>query len=135
MSMWARRVAVRVLGLVAFENLLIVASVAAAVRLRLGWEGWVTFVVEDGIGKTLLISGVCQLCFYYSDLYESRAYADRRELFVRMFQGLGAASFVLAVLYFWFPGLIIGRGVFLIAAAMVVSLLGGWRILVEWLRR
>ena len=135
MSLWTKRFAARIFGLVAFENVLIIAAVAAAVRLRLGWEGWLTFVVENGIGKTLLISAVCQLCFYYSDLYESRAYADRRELCVRLVQGLGAASFVLAALYFWFPGLIIGRGVFLIAAVLVVTLLGGWRLLVEWLRR
>jgi sugar transferase (PEP-CTERM system associated) len=135
MSVWTKRFAARILGLVAFENLLIVASVAAAVRLRLGADGWTTFVIENGVGKTLLVSGVCQLCFYYADLYESRAYADRRELFVRLVQGLGAASFVLAVLYFWFPALIIGRGVFLISAALVVSLLVGWRFSVEWLSR
>jgi hypothetical protein len=32
------------------------------------------------------------------------------------FRRLAAASFILAAVYFWFPSLMIGRGVFLIAA-------------------
>ena len=31
-------------------------------------------------------------------------------------QALGSASFILAAIYYWFPALIIGRGVFIIAA-------------------
>ena len=135
MSLWVRRFAARTLALLAFENLLIVAAVAAAVRLRLGEIGWITFLLENGVGKTLAISGVCQLCFYYADLYDSRTYADRRELFVQLIQGLAAASFVLAVVYFWLPSLIIGRGIFLIASVLVVSFLGGWRIAAQWLRQ
>ena len=135
MSPWIRRFAARTVTLVMFESLLIITAVAVSVRLRLGEEGWLPFLVENGIGKTLLIVGVCQLCFYYADMYDARSYGDRRELFIRLIQGLGAASFVLAVLYFWFPALIIGRGVFLIAAALVVSLVGSWRVILEWLSR
>ena len=36
-------------------------------------------------------------------------------------QALGAASFILALLYFWFPDLIIGRGVFMLAALLVID--------------
>jgi sugar transferase (PEP-CTERM system associated) len=135
MSLWTRRIGVRVLMLVAFEHALIVASVLAGVRFRLGEPGWLAFTVEGGYGKTVLVAASVQLCLYFTDLYDSRAYADVRELFVRLVQGLGAASFVLATVYFWFPALIIGRGVFLIAAALVVLAVGGWRLVGYWIGR
>ncbi len=59
--------------------------------------------------------------------------ADRRDLFVRALQSLGAASLILAVLYYLFPDLVLGRGVFFIAAAMVVAIIVGWRMAFEWL--
>jgi sugar transferase (PEP-CTERM system associated) len=135
MSLWSRRFAARTLGLVAFESALIFGAVALGVRLSLGAQGWYDFLGEGGIGKTLLITFVCQLCFYFTDLYDSRAYSDHREFFIRLIQGLAGASFALAVLYFWFPVLIIGRGVFLIAAALVVLAIGMGRLSIEWLSR
>ena len=50
-----------------------------------------------------------------------------------MTQALGAASLILALVYFWFPDMVIGRGVFLIAAPLVSRLLAGWRMLFDWL--
>ena len=130
--MWARRVARRVLVLAIFENLLIVSAVLAGAWLRLGSFEWVTFTVEGGYAKTWLIALIVQLCLYFADLYDSRSYADVRELFVRLVQGLGAASFCLAAAYFWFPGLMIGRGVFVIASVLIVAIVGGWRLAEHW---
>jgi sugar transferase (PEP-CTERM system associated) len=64
-----------------------------------------------------------------------RIVADRRELFVRIIRALASASFLLAALYYWFPSLIVGRGVFMIAALLVVALVIGWRIAFEWIGR
>jgi sugar transferase (PEP-CTERM system associated) len=50
-----------------------------------------------------------------------------------MLQALSSASFILAALYFWFPTLIMGRGVFVIAASLVIVLVLGWRIGFEWM--
>ena len=61
--------------------------------------------------------------------------ADRRELFIRILQALGAASFILAVVYFWFPATMLGRGVFMIAAVLVIALVIGWRLLLRLARR
>ncbi len=82
--------------------------------------------------KGLLIAGVCQLCLYYGDLYNSRIGGDRRELYVRTLRSLGATSLVLAALYFWLPALIIGRGVFMIAATLVILSVVTWRVSFEW---
>ena len=78
----------------------------------------------------LLIVGVCQVCLHYADLYDLRAIVDTRDLLVRLLQALGATSLILAVVYFWFPDWIIGRGVFLIAAVFCHRCSwspGGWR--------
>ena len=116
-----RTFASRSFALVAFESLFILAAVAAAAWLRLGSEAWEQLGHGGAVGKAILIAVVCQLCLYYNELYDLRLLADRRELFVRILQALGSTSLVLAVLYYWFPGLVIGRGVFAISSGMVIS--------------
>ena len=69
-----------------------------------------------GLQKAVLIALTCQICLYFADLYNPRVIADRRELFVRTVQALGATSFLLAASYYWFPSLVIGRGVFVLIA-------------------
>lgn len=130
--MWTRRVAKRVATIAIFESLLIVSAVTLSARLRLGEAGWVTFTIEGGAAKTILIAVVVQLCLYFADLYDSRSYSDPVELFIRLVKGLGAAAFSLAVLYFWLPGLEIGRGVFLISALLILLFVGGWRMSSRW---
>src|SRR5258706_3924174 len=119
--------------LVAFETILIVSAVAVAAYARIGSAAWDLALEDNGILKALLLAGVTQACLYYADLYDLRVVADRRELFVRMLQALGAASFILAAVYFWFPSVVLGRGVFLIAAVFVVALVSGWRLTFDWL--
>src|SRR5512146_1113722 len=111
----------RILALIAFDTLLIVTAVAVAAHIRLGGLTWSFIESEWGGWKTLLVALVCQVCLYYADLYDLRVCSDRRGVLVRMARALGAASFVLAALYFWFPALIIGRGVFLLASFLVMA--------------
>ncbi len=122
-------------ALVACEHALIVGAVLLAVRLRVGERAWLVITIEGGLGKAFLIAAVCQMCLYLNDLYDLRRMADRRELFTRLVQALGATSFILAALYFWVPALMIGRGVFLLAAILVIGLVAGWRLAFDWLTR
>ena len=115
--------------------LLILAAVAIGAYVRLGEWMWVVVANENGLAKTLLVAGVTQMCLYYADLYNFRRMSDRRELFVRLAQALAAASFALAVLYYWFPALVIGRGVFAIAAGLAITFIVGWRLAFEWMSR
>jgi sugar transferase (PEP-CTERM system associated) len=52
-----------------------------------------------------------------------------------MLQALGAASLILGLVYYWFPNLIIGRGVFVIAAGLALAFVTGWRVTFEWAAR
>ena len=115
--------------------MLILGSVTLAVWIRLGREGLDGLLLEYGLLKALLITAVCQFCLYYADLYDLRTVADRRELFVRTLQALGATSLILAMFYYWFPVLVLGRGVFIIAAALVILVTIGWRMAFEWVTK
>ncbi|HWB15844.1 MAG TPA: TIGR03013 family XrtA/PEP-CTERM system glycosyltransferase [Vicinamibacterales bacterium] len=125
----------RGLTLVVFEAALVAAAIVAAAYLRLGSEVWPTITERHGVARILIVTGVLQACLYYADLYNLRLVSDRRELFIRMLQALAAASFALAAIYYWFPGLVIGRGVIGIAAVLVISAVLGWRIAFEWVAR
>lgn len=129
---FARDFTPRSIVLILFETVLIVCAVALAAYIRMGDDAWGVLVHDNGVYKTLLIALIAQACLYYADLYDLRHLADRRELFMRILQALSPASFILAALYFWFPSLVIGRGVFLIAALLVVMLIIGWRAAFEW---
>jgi sugar transferase (PEP-CTERM system associated) len=126
---------VRTLALVCFEAALIALAVAAGAWFRLGGDARILFLVELGWQKTLFVTFVCQLCLYYADLYDFRTVSDRRELFVSLTQALGATSVILAVAYFWFPQLMLGRGVFILSAGVVLLVITAWRVAFEWITR
>jgi sugar transferase (PEP-CTERM system associated) len=126
----------RLAVLLLMEMVLIVVAIALAAYLRLG-AGVVSLVAEDGaLYKALLITFICQMCLYYADLYdEMRITPDRRELLVRIFQALGATSIILALVYYVFPTLVLGRGIVMIAAMLITAVVIGWRIAFSWLAR
>lgn len=128
-----RNVPRRAIALIVCEGLVILGAVTLAAHVRL--ED-VKFTGSDGIlGRALLVAVVTQLCMYFGDLYDFKTLGDRRELFVRSVQSLAAASMILAGVYFWFPDLIVGRGVFIVAAFLIIGLLFGWRLAFEWTSR
>ena len=127
-----RRLTGRVVTLIAFETVLIVSMVLLAAYLRLGSEALGTVTEWP---KWLLITVVTQFCLYYADLYDTRVIRDRRELFVRSMYALGATSFVLASVYYALPDMIVGRGVFMIAALCLITTVLGWRVVFEWTNR
>jgi sugar transferase (PEP-CTERM system associated) len=120
----------RVPALIVCEAAVILSAVYLAAYLRLGH-----LPAEPILWRAVLIAAVTQICLYFGDLYDFRTLSDRRELFVRAVQSLGAASLILAAIYYWFPELIVGRGVFMFAALIAITLLFGWRVAFEWTSR
>ena len=128
------RVRVRTLALIVIEHLLIVFAIAAAVLIRFGVARALIHLGEGGVlWRASLIAAVLQVSLHYCDLYDMRTVSDRRGLIVGLIQALGASSLILAMLYYWLPSLVIGRGVFVIASTFIVALVAGWRIAFEWL--
>ena len=129
----AGRLALRTGTLIVIEHLLIVLAVALAAVVRFSFDE-----VVGGLGtgallwRASLIAGVLQVSLHYCDLYDLRTLSDRRALVVGLLQALGAASLVLAVIYYWVPTLIVGRGVFVMASTLTIGLVAGWRLAFEW---
>src|SRR5678815_5400923 len=130
------RSALRTLALVLLETGIILMTVGLAAWFRLGpLQARDLFVQENGVWRALIVTGVTQGCLYFADLYDLKFTADRRDLFIHIIQALAAASFILAAAYFWFPDLMIGRGVFAIAAILVIVVVVGWRLAYEFVSR
>jgi len=117
------------------EAMLIAAAVVLGAWLRLRDDTWILFTLERGVFKIFVVTAICLLCLYFADLYNLRRVSEPGEMFVRMIQGLGAASIALALLYFWFPSLMIGRGVFLVTSVLVIAGLAAWRAAFTWFTR
>ena len=126
------RLSTRSVTLVVFESLLILLAVELAAYVRLGTLPWGAASPDQTLFKVAIIVAVAQVCLYYCDLYDLRLLSQPRELLTRIVQALGAASFLLAALYFWFPALVIGRGVFMISATLLIASVSGWRLLFVW---
>ncbi len=103
------------------ETMMIVLAVALAAAIRLGGAAAVDVLTTPlGLARAGVVAAICQLCLFFADMYDLRMVADRRELFVRLLRSLAATAGILAVVYFWFPLLIVGRGVFLLTTAFVI---------------
>jgi sugar transferase (PEP-CTERM system associated) len=129
------RPSLRLFTLVVFETAIIFSAVSLAAYVRLGDGAAQVLIDQNGLLKTLFVAGVVQACLYYAELYDLRVAADRRELFIRMMQALGAAAIVLAAIYYWSPLPMIGRGIFMITAVIVIPAMVAWRLAFEWISR
>ncbi len=115
------------------ETVMIVLAVTAAASVRLGAaEGLTVLTTVGGLLRAGVVASICQLCLFFADMYDLRLVADRRELFVRLLRSLAATTIILAVVYFWFPVLIVGRGVFLLTTAFIIAAILLSRLLFEF---
>ena len=119
--------------LLLLETGMIVLAVTLAATTRLGpGDGLTVLTTLDGLAKAGVVAGICQLCLFFADMYDLRVVADRRELFVRLLRALAATTIILAVVYYWFPVLIVGRGVFLLTTAFIIGSILATRLLFDW---
>jgi sugar transferase (PEP-CTERM system associated) len=122
----------RRIALVLVEHALIVFAVVLAAVIRLGFpggaDGYLPWIV-----RAVVVAGVLQVCLHYGDLYDLRTLSDHRDLLIGLLRSLGAASVILAIVYYWVPNLVLGRGVFALATVLIIALVAGWRIAFEWL--
>lgn len=82
---------------------------------------------SDVILKMVLISVVCLACLYYNDLYDLSIIDTYTELSIRLFQALGVAAMILALIYILLPSAILGRGIFILSTLFSILLVILWR--------
>ena len=130
--MSATRFSPRLLWLILADAAIIYGGVILATYLRLGFAGTENELsLKNGWLKIALAAAVCLLILYFYDLYDYIVMTNRRELLLRMVQALGVAWALLAVLFYFVPTLLIGRGVSVISVPLVLALLLGWRIFIH----
>src|SRR5580765_7764841 len=132
MQVFNRNVSVRGLTVFGFETVLISGSMALAARFHGGFH-------RPSIGtmlwKIAAVTALCELCFYYNDLYDLTVVHSNRELVVRLLQAAGAATIVLAAACLAFPTLLLDPGTFVTALGVFVVAVLTWRIAFNHLAR
>jgi len=103
------------------------AFVAASIA-RLGTnDASLMLSYEQGFFKIAVVSAAFITCMYYFDLYDSSILSNQREVLTRVIQVLGTVCILLALLYYVYPPLELGRGISLIGFVLVTLLLLFWR--------
>jgi sugar transferase (PEP-CTERM system associated) len=130
-----RYVSYKAVLLVALEGLLILLAILFGIKLRF-WNDPDAFRVytefPDFAWQALTVVLCLQICFYYNELYATHEAWHPSEHLIRLGQAMGAACLLLGFLYFLFPSLVIGRGVFLIALGLAAASVIGVRLFVNY---
>jgi sugar transferase (PEP-CTERM system associated) len=106
---------------VLLESGAIASALLCGTRIRF-WNsasGFASYVeTPDFLTQAVAFVAVLQICFYYSDLYGAPT-IRRQEQVILLGHSLGVGCLLLGVLYFIFPNLLIGRGIWLISVVLV----------------
>ena len=123
MQLFNRNVSGRGLTVFSFELVLISGSMVLAANLHESSEATTAIA-----WKIALVTALCQLCFYYNDLYDLTVVQSSREVIIRLLQATGAAAIVLAVAGVIVPSLILDPSTFLTALGVFVIAVATWRV-------
>ena len=115
------------------EGFIIFGSVVIAAFLRFDGDLDRLINYDPIFFKALIVTIVCQVCLYYNELYDFKITSSNVELGIRLTQAVGASYLILALIYFFFPELILGRGIFLINLLFLIGFIASWRLLYNWI--
>jgi len=130
MQVFNRHVSARGLTVFGFETVLITGAILLAAQMHGSFDEAV-----GSLWRVVLITALCELCFYYNDLYDLTVVHSTTELAVRILQGAGAVAIVLAVLSMLTPGILIGSGTFLTALGILLVAVPAWRLAFDGVTR
>ena len=110
------------------EACLISLALVASALARLG-TGQASFMLtyQYGALKILFVAIAFLTCMYYFDLYDSTIVSNGREALVRLIQVMGVAYLALGLVYYLYPPVKLGRGIFHIGFLLVGISLLLWR--------
>src|ERR1700704_2499471 len=123
MQVFNRHVSARGLTVFGFETMLISGSILVAAQGHGALHD-----ALSGVWEIVTITALCELCFYYNDLYDLTLVHSKSELFIRVLQAAGAAAMVLAVVSVFLPSLIIGGGIFVTSLCLLLVAVPLWRL-------
>lgn len=120
--------------LMLLEGGIITLALVCAVRIRFwgnesGFEAYVT--QPEFVWQALVFAATLQVCFYYCDLYQMGGIRRRNEQLIAFGQSLGSGCLLLGILYFIFPSLLLGRGIFFVSMALVPAFVSFSRVALD----
>ena len=130
MQVFNRHVSARGLTVFGFETVLITAAILVAAQLHGSFDA-----AMSGLWRVVLITALCELCFYYNDLYDLTVVHSKSEMAVRVLQGAGAAAIVLAIVTTLAPAAVIGSGTALTALGLLLVAVPAWRLAFDGVTR
>ena len=107
------------------EGFIIFFAVYFACLLKLGPNDYYHNPVL--LFKIFVITIICQISFYYNDLYNIEITSSLKELSFRLLQALGYTSIIFAFIYFAFPSMIISHGIFVFILILISMMIIVWR--------
>ena len=120
----------RTLFLGASEACLVCLAFLIATVARVGTDGaGHVFSDQHGSVKILAMSIAIVICMHYFDLYDTSVLTNQSEVFIRLTQALGTVYSISVLLYYFYPPLELGRGIFVIGLVLAATLLFFWRTL------
>jgi sugar transferase (PEP-CTERM system associated) len=128
--MW-RYLALRKLGAIFLETLLLICCVLAAYYVRLHQLALSWTKYDQILPKAILIAVIFQLSLHLNDIYGFRGARPSKEYAVRLLHALAMATVILCVLYYLAPGLTVGRGVFGISLILSSLFLVLWHTMLR----
>ncbi len=99
---------------------------ATLARLGSGGAGRI-FTGQHGSLKILAMSVAIVICMHYFDLYDTSVLTNKREVHIRLAQALGTVYTFSVLLYYFYPPLELGRGIFVLGLGFAAMLLFFWR--------
>lgn len=120
-----------IIAFVLGESLLMIVGAVLAVYFRLGTTAEI-FTFRYSWYRLLLVPVVLQVTFYYSDLHNFRISRPFIWTVARVTQAMAVGTLVLAVVYYFLPRLLLGRGILFLSFLITSLLVLIWRGLYRW---
>ncbi|MEP6945724.1 MAG: TIGR03013 family XrtA/PEP-CTERM system glycosyltransferase [Acidobacteriota bacterium] len=122
----------RIFSLIIADAAIIYGGLILAMYIRLGSDGSMYELDEkNGWLKIALVCIFCIVNLYFYDLYDYVVMTNRRELMLRLVQALGIAWALLALVFYFVPSLMVGRGISIISVPLVLVFLLTWRVFIH----
>jgi len=135
--------------LVAAETMIIFSVVLLGLYLRFASRIGSVLIDQRGLYKIALTTFICQLIFYFFELYDISTTRTRRELFMHTLRAVAVVCAILGLIFLLRPTLLLGylefndtgqpvrlaNGVMLMAVILALALMVCWRIVIHWLLR
>jgi sugar transferase (PEP-CTERM system associated) len=127
-----QRLPTQLLLLLSVDCVLIGLGLIIATIIRFSTSGHRFTLTYFSLFQFFLVILICEIALYFHDLYDFRLISSLNEVLIRLLQAFGVACVALALCYFAWPDLALGRGVAALAAPLIVGMTLGWRVV--WLR-